>query len=93
MIISGKALGRMRRSGQALGQTTLGSGGVTVLGGVQETHRCGTEGHSSVGMVKVSCQWTTRRVQDVAHRLHVAWPSMQCGHPLPSAIQAAALPC
>jgi len=34
-----------------LAQAAQGDGGLTVPGGVQETWRCGTEGHSIVFMV------------------------------------------
>jgi len=49
---SGWILGKFfRRNDEILQQAAQGSGGVTVLGGVQETQRCGTEGRVSVGMV------------------------------------------
>jgi len=35
----------LRKSGSALAQPAQRGGGVTVPGGVQETRRCGTEGH------------------------------------------------
>jgi len=35
----------LRKSGEALKQAARGSGEATVLGGVQETWRCGTEEH------------------------------------------------
>lgn len=38
----------LRNSGNIMAQPTQGSGGAVVTGGVQETGRCGTEGHGSV---------------------------------------------
>ena len=35
----------LRKSGEALAQAAQGSGGVTILRGVQGEGRCGTEGH------------------------------------------------
>ena len=35
----------LRKSGEVLEQAAQGSGGVTILGGVHEKGRCGTEGH------------------------------------------------
>ena len=35
------------KSGNAVAQTTRGGGGVTVLGGIPEPWRCGTEGYIS----------------------------------------------
>lgn len=44
------------RSGQALAQSAHGSGRVTILGGVPELWRFGTEEHGLVGMVRMG-QW------------------------------------
>ena len=41
----------LRLCGNALKQTAQRGSAVTVPGGVQETWRCGTEGHGLVGMV------------------------------------------
>jgi len=35
----------LRKSDNALEQAAQGGGGDTIPGGVQELHRCGTEGH------------------------------------------------
>jgi len=35
-------------SGEALKQAVHGGGGVTIPGGVQEPHGCGTEGHGQL---------------------------------------------
>lgn len=42
------------KSGEALAQAAWRGGGVTVLGGVQVTWRCGTEGCSQWGWIGVS---------------------------------------
>lgn len=41
---------------EVLEWTAQGGGGVTVPGGVEETWRCGAEGHHLVGMVVVGEQ-------------------------------------
>ena len=41
----------LRKIGQALEQAAQEGGGVTNPGDVQETHRCGTEGHGLVCLV------------------------------------------
>jgi len=53
------------------GTAAQGSGGVTVPGGVQETCRCGTEGHGLVGMVGWIDSWTSWS-QEVFSNLHVS---------------------
>jgi len=45
-------------SGQTLEQAAQGSGGVTILGGVQKTCRCGTLGPGLVDMVVLGDSWT-----------------------------------
>jgi len=39
-----------------LKQAAQGGGGVTILWGVEDMWRCGTEGYSLVGMVAMGCQ-------------------------------------
>jgi len=53
---SGCILGKflLRKSAEALKQTTQGGDGVTIPGGVQETCTCGTEGYSLLGIVVMS---------------------------------------
>jgi len=41
----------LQKCAKALAQAAQGCGGVTIPGGVQEMHRCGTEGLGLVGMV------------------------------------------
>ena len=43
----------LRKSCEVLEHSSLRSGGVTILGDVQEMRRCGTEGHGLVGTVGV----------------------------------------
>ena len=43
-----------RKSGNVQEQAAQGSGGVIIPRGIQETWRCGTEGHGLVGVVVVS---------------------------------------
>lgn len=45
----------LRNNGGALQQADQGSGGVTVLGSVQELWRCGFEGFGLVNMVLMIC--------------------------------------
>lgn len=40
----------LRKSGNVLKQAVQGGGGVTIPGGAQETCRCDTEGHGTVGV-------------------------------------------
>ena len=40
----------LRKSGEAVAQAAKEGGGVTIPGGVQELHRCGTEGHGGDGL-------------------------------------------
>ena len=50
--VSGWTLGKtsLRKSGGMLAQAAQGGGGVTIPGGAQETCRCDTEGHGTVGI-------------------------------------------
>ncbi len=49
--VGNKEIFLLRMNGEALEQAAQGGGGVTILGGFQETCRYGTEGHGLVGMV------------------------------------------
>lgn len=51
---SGFGVGNIHKWGErvvALAQAAQGSSGVTVPGGIQETWKCGTEGHGLVSML------------------------------------------
>ena len=48
-----------------LEQAAQGGGGVTALGGVQETYRCCTEGHGLVGGILVVGGWLDWMILEV----------------------------
>lgn len=57
------------RSGQALAQSAHGSGRVTILGGVPELWRFGTEEHGLVGMVRMG-QWLDKVILELFSSLN-----------------------
>ena len=48
----------LKKSDDALAQAAQGGGGVTIPEDIQETWRCGTEGHGLVGTRRKADSWT-----------------------------------